>query len=100
MSCVPKIGNVVPLTPTCCVLMGQDGVLDYWNPVRIDDWATDNGSGRTYATRTIDHIREKQNPIALISIMRTMIAKGVYGGVEAGFIAMLAAEIIKASGLG
>lgn len=68
---------------------------DFWCPVRTGDWAADNIAGRQYADRLILELQgEVKGPNFLGSIVRDMIRKGTYSGVEVGFFQRIAEGLI------
>ena len=94
--------NVYALPQACCVRQIDDpqygSVTDHWVPFRTGDWGRDNTVGRVYARRFIAHVREENCTMMMVSILRTMVQKGVYDGVEAGFMQELAERIREAGG--
>jgi len=59
--------------------------VDYWSPKISDDWHDDTVRGRAYADEVIAFIREHRNPTILGHVIKAMIGKGGYTGVEVGF---------------
>ena len=94
--------NVYALPQACCVRQIDDtqygSVTDHWLPVRTGDWGRDNTVGRVYARRFIGCIQRDTCTLILVAILRTMVQKGRYDGVEAGFMQELAERIREAGG--
>lgn len=68
---------------------------DFWCPARTGDWAADNITGRLYADRVISELQgEAKAPNFLGSIVRDMVRKGIYSGVEVGFFQRIAEVLI------
>lgn len=65
-----------------------------WAPERTGDYDKDCQIGRNYAAEFIKMMREQENTAFLGRIMRAMIAGGTYGGVEIGFCAVTAAQLL------
>ena len=86
--------SIVALDPTSCVRG-----LDFWCPVRTGDWSVDCATGRNHAEQVIaamqvGHRGRPPSPIiALNSMIRAMVAAGVYGGAEAGFVQRIAEQL-------
>lgn len=59
--------------------------LDYWAPEVTDDWLVDNNRGKEYADEMISRLRAYGSPTCVGHIIKAMIGKGGYTGVEVGF---------------
>ena len=91
--------NVFALPQTSCVRHVNDPqygtVIDYWVPVRTGDWARDNALGRSYARHEIQAMQKSGSTIRLVAIMRAIVSKGHYDGVEAGFVQEVASRVLE-----
>lgn len=94
-------GKVIPLPERCVrtVSIDEYGDLktDHWNPVRTNDWEVDNNYGREVLARTLNFLGSGGSGAIVFAVMRTLIAKGHFHGVEAGYVmAMIEALTIYA----
>lgn len=69
--------------------------VNYWKVDRTGDYAANCARGRAYAEALLSHIQEAKNPVILGSVMKAMIAAGVYEGVEIGFCAHLGIALVR-----
>lgn len=69
--------------------------MDYWSPDITGDWVTDTAVGKEYADEAVRCIRNKQNPSALGHLIKAMIGKGGYTGVEVGFFHRMSEHLLK-----
>lgn len=74
----------------------ESGELDIWFTLRSGDWAADNAKGREYANACIDYMRHNRAPGFLGHVVKAMIGKAQFGGVEVGFFAYIADRVTKA----
>src|SRR5262249_19872472 len=73
----------------------DESLRNYWDisDVETGHWATDCRLGEAIAKRCADVLR--QRPYLLALIVRDMIARGHYGGLESGFCTTLAETIVS-----
>lgn len=64
-----------------------------------NNWGVDNATGRDWARAVVADIRKKDNPTILGHIVKDMVSKGSYGGVESGFFHFLSEELLRPSGV-
>ena len=100
---VPVVqNNVYALPQACCVRQIDDHqhgtVTDFWVPVRTGDWGRDNTIGRVYAQRVIAYVHKENCTSTMTALLRTIVQKGRYDGVEAGFMQELADQMWEAGG--
>lgn len=72
----------------------NDDRINFWAPERDGDYALVNARGRDYAEALLRVIRETQNPTIFGSVIRAIVAGGVYGPVEIGFCHALGVELV------
>lgn len=70
-------------------------VACYWAPKASGDWAADNAAGRAYAAEAIHHISANDATPVLGFIMKAMVSRGEFGGVEAGFSQRMAQRAVE-----
>lgn len=70
---------------------------DYWLPEITGDWRTDNDRGKRYADEMVSCISMHQNPTSLGHMVKAMIGKGSWSGVEVGFFHRISEYIISAN---
>ena len=68
--------------------------LDYWSPAISLDWSEANAIGRLYGDEAVTWLRTTGNPILLGHILRAIVGKGGFDGVEVGFAHRLSEHII------
>jgi len=68
---------------------------DLWATSETGNWSADNRAGASYAVALLDYMRERGAPNMLGSVVRAMIDKGHYGGVEVGFLHAVATAAIQ-----
>ena len=59
--------------------------VDYWSPEITGEWGTDTARGKDYADEAVACIRRHNNPTAFGHVIKAMIGKGSWSGVEVGF---------------
>lgn len=59
--------------------------VDFWCPTITGDWAEDNARGRAYADEAMGRLACHQNPTVLGHIIKSIIGKASWSGVEVGF---------------
>lgn len=64
-----------------------------WN--ETGDWAVDNQRGRDLALRTLEEMHLVGTPGYLGTVVKEMIGRGRYGGIEVGFCHVLAVMIME-----
>lgn len=69
--------------------------VDFWSPKISDDWAEDTARGKAYADEAVACIRVNDNPSALGHVIKAMIGKGGYSGVETGFFHRLSEHLLN-----
>lgn len=76
------------------VALREDHVIigkDFWSDAATGNWATDCTTGRTRAETVIGCLASKPDSLCMFTaIMRDMVAKANWGGVEVGFCQRLA----------
>ena len=60
-------------------------VADLWSPEITGNWRIDTSQGKVYADELVAQIRESNNPTILGHLIKSMIGKGSWSGVEVGF---------------
>ena len=78
---------VNPINPYC-------QKLDYWSPAIISDWPEANAIGSLYGEEAVTWLRTTGNPILLGHILKAIVGKGAFGGVEVGFAHRLSEHLI------
>jgi hypothetical protein len=68
----------------------DNGRIISWDVVETGDWGKDNRVGRELAAATVARMRENDAPHELGHLMKSLIEKGRYGGVEVGFFLAIA----------
>jgi len=68
---------------------------EYHHIVETGDWAADNRAGREAAIICIRHMVENGTPNHLCQVVRGMISKGRFGGVEVGFFTAIGIMLIE-----
>ena len=61
------------------------GALDLWAPDRNGDYGSDCQAGRAFAQAAIEHMVSTAAPILLGNIVKQIIERAQYDGVEVGF---------------
>lgn len=75
------MGSVVALKPDDTIV-GED----YWNDISSGKWAEDCQLGRERADTTVERLgRDMCKSPVFLRMMRDMVTKGQFGGVESGF---------------
>lgn len=69
---------------------------DIWVPERTRIWSQDNQTGRSYADALVDYMREFDAPCVLGYVIQAIANKGVFEGVEAGFMQRLSELAMRA----
>lgn len=62
---------------------------DFWAVTHTGDWSRDTECGRQFAREALVAMEASDAPNLLGSVVRSMIAHGQYGGVEAGFLSVI-----------
>lgn len=71
----------------------EDGVT-LWSPSSIPTgWAEQCGLGRELAREAIDYIAASYDSALLPGIVRTIVERGSFGGVEAGFFTEISEQL-------
>lgn len=63
----------------------EGDITDIWTPESSGDWATDTAKGKAYAAEAVRHMFFHDMTPVLGFIIKAMIGRGQFGGVEAGF---------------
>lgn len=66
-----------------------------WSPNASGNYSLDNKIGRTHADQCVDLMRRQNNPALLGQVVRAMVDKGRFGGVEVGFMNRVADHAIR-----
>jgi hypothetical protein len=66
--------------------------------VRTGDWSTDNRTGRHYAKNVVRFVCAGPRPTILGLMVKAMIEKGEFGGVEVGFFQEIAEMLMRVGG--
>lgn len=69
-------------------------IIDFWKVSTTGDWGQDNTIGRSYAKKLVEFMRSEHEPFLLGYVVRDMIKKGHFGGIETGFCSHLATRLI------
>ena len=78
----------------------NDGrVTDYWSPVTAGDWSVDNAMGKEYGAEAVRRMAFDDATPTLGFIVKAMMVRGQFGGVEAGFCQKVAENAVS-MGLG
>lgn len=86
--------NVVHHPSSCCIRYNPDGTKDYWAPSETGDWEADCSFGDKLGLKLVDYIQRTGDIMVAYAVVRTMIQKGHFGGVEAGHIMALLRHLI------
>ena len=68
--------------------------FDYWTPETTSDWSDANAIGRLYGDEAVTWLRTTGNPILLGHVLKAMVGKAAFGGVEVGFAHRLSEHLI------
>lgn len=68
--------------------------VDHWSPEVTDDWGVDTAQGKVYADEAIAFIRVKQNPTVIGHVIKAMIGRGAWTGVEVGFFHRISEHLL------
>ena len=63
---------------------------DYWTISDTGEWAADNDAGRAAAAELMRVMHFQDAPFLLGHVMKAMVAKGRWSGVETGFAQAIA----------
>jgi len=74
----------------------EEEYQDLWAVTPTDDWSEDNKTGRRYA----DLFMDEHNPSLLPHIVRRMVEKQQFGGIETGFMHRIAERAMNSHALG
>ena len=66
-----------------------------WEPDESGVYALDNKIGRTHADQCVDLMRRQGNPSILSHVVKDMVGRGRYGGVEVGFMHRVADHAVR-----
>lgn len=67
-----------------------DGGINLWSPTEVgDDRAEQSRVGREYGRKAADYIRARNNGAMLPGVVRKIVERGSFGGLEVGFFAAL-----------
>lgn len=70
-------------------VMRVNGVKDFWDTIEASgDWLADAEIGREYGRLYLDRLEAGSAPL-MSWVVQAMIAKGNYGGIEAGFLSVI-----------
>lgn len=78
-----------------CARRNYARCVDFWSPKGTGDWEHDTRLGKRYADEMIHWIREHKNPTIFGHIVKSMIGKGGYSGVEVGFYHRISEHLLK-----
>ncbi len=72
----------------------EDGGINLWSPAEVaGEWDEQCRVGRGYGREAADYIRESGDAAMLPAVVRAIVERGSFGGVEVGFFAKLSVEI-------
>ena len=69
--------------------------IDYWNTEQTGKWNADNQLGHDYAMMLCDCMRAKSSPFLLGHVVKAMINKRRFEGVECGFMHSIAELVMR-----
>ena len=72
----------------------MSATVKVWEAKETGDWGEDNLLGRRMARQCIQTMREQEAPLLLGAVVREVVAKGRYGGIEIGFFQEIAEETL------
>lgn len=91
--------TIISLRPHSCIkrlpLATAPPYVDYWEPVRTGDWEIDNATGREHARFGLDWCRAHGNSAIFVAVLRDMVRKGRFEGVEAGLLFEIAEQLLR-----
>jgi hypothetical protein len=91
----------VPATPSVGQLSftgrrADDSGVNLWAPADIaGNWGQQCRAGREYGREAVDYIRSTGDAAALGAIVRAIMERRTFGGVEAGFFAAVSAGLTE-----
>lgn len=71
--------------------------VDYWSPEITGEWGADTARGKGYADEAVACIKRHNNPTAFGHVIKAMIGKGSWSGVEVGFFHRFCEHLIGES---
>jgi len=90
--------NIRVIGPTAASLpfvrAAGDHIESLWSIEESGDWSADNRLGRAYADACLDYMRQSEFPGFLAHVVRAMVEKKQFGGVEVGFLHFIAIRAV------
>ena len=74
----------------------RPGSLNLWSPIVTGDWSQDVERGQLYAREAVSYMRTTGHIPFLHHVVKAMVGQGAWGGVEVGFIQIVAMEAVGA----
>ncbi len=82
----------------CFIATQPGGGATMWSPPSVEgDWAAQCEVGRDLGQQAVDYIRQSDDAAILPSVVRAMVERGSFDGVEVGFFAAISMQLASSA---
>ncbi len=82
----------------CFIATQPGGGTNMWSPPLVEgDWAAQCQFGRDLGHQAAEYIRESDDAAMLPSVVRVMVERGTFGGVEIGFFTAISMQLASSA---
>ena len=76
----------------------EDTGIDLWSPRPVDGgWADQCRAGRALGHEAIEYIQQTGDAAMLPGVVRAIVERGTFGGVEVGFFTAVSVALVEAA---